>query len=218
MYKKYILGRIQGGGNSATVPPPLAAPEQNVVVLFLISYWKDKACKPKNTRVYDRTHVIYFPLFKIMFFPVGVLLGLFLFLKSLFLFCFHIMVIYLVLRYMFYSRSSLRRNFCSYLLMVCFYFVIILMGVHLFCRHLFYYRNLYVSFVPIYEWFFLFCNYFNGFYLFLRHLYYSRSSHVSFVPIIRRLVPILEVLGTKLQNWNKTSKLRTTLKNGEQNI
>ena len=60
-------GRIKGGGSNATglLPPP---PEQND--LFLISYWKDETCKPKNTRVYDGTHVIYIPTFKIMFLPV----------------------------------------------------------------------------------------------------------------------------------------------------
>ena len=89
--------------------------------------------------------------------------------------------------------QKFRRKFCSY-------FVIILMGVHLFFRHLFYSRSSYVSFVPIDELFFLFCYYFNGFYLFLRYLFYSRSSYVSFVPIFRKFVPILEVLGTKLQN------------------
>ena len=57
-----------GGGATGQLPPP--PPEQNVVVLFLI------------TRVYDRTHVIYIPIFMIMFVPVEVL---FIILEVLFL-------------------------------------------------------------------------------------------------------------------------------------
>ena len=95
------------------------------------------------------------------------------------------------------------------LFLFCYYILV----MYLFFRHLFYSRSSYVSFVPILEVLFLFMIGFSyvdiilmGFTNFWG-LFYSRSSHVSFVPILRRFVPILEVLGTELQNWEQNFKI-----------